>query len=35
MTIVPTPDYIFIPDCALIVLGKHSDINKLKHSRNY
>jgi trk system potassium uptake protein TrkA len=31
MTIVPTADHIFVPDCALIVLGKHSDINKLKH----
>jgi trk system potassium uptake protein TrkA len=30
MIIVPLPDYIFTPDSALIILGKHSDIDKMK-----
>src|SRR3989337_1873621 len=30
MIVVPPADHIFVPDSALIVLGKHSDINKLE-----
>lgn len=30
MIIVPLPDHIFTPDSALIILGKHSDIDKMK-----
>lgn len=30
MIIVPAPDHKFAPDSALIILGKHDDIDKLK-----
>lgn len=30
MIIVSSPDYVFAPDSALIILGKHDDIDKLK-----
>ncbi len=30
MLLIPNPDYKFIPDTALIVLGKHDNIDKLR-----
>lgn len=31
LVLVPSADYLFSPDTALIVLGKHIDIEKLRH----